>query len=71
MVLSGKPPVYTQCGNSNETNSSVAMETRSRIFDTLDLCACYSFNSVSALVVNFTGNLSLCEAEWHFTELLH
>lgn len=37
MVLSGKPPDYTQCGNSNETNSSVAMETRNKIFDTLDL----------------------------------
>lgn len=46
MVLSGKPPDYTQCGNGNETNSSVAMETRSKIFDTLDLDVCHSFHLV-------------------------
>lgn len=44
MVLSGKPPDYTQCGNSNETNCSVAMETRSKIFDTLDSYGCHSFH---------------------------
>lgn len=47
MVLSGKPPDYKQRGNSNKSNSSVAMETRSRLFDTygchsvhMDFCCC-------------------------------
>lgn len=71
MVLSGKPPDYTQCGNSNETNSSVAMETGSKIFDTLASYGCHSFHLGFALVVNFTVNLSLCEAEQRYIELLY
>ena len=71
MVLSGKPPDYTQCGNSNETNSSVAMETRSKIFDTLFSYGCCSFHLCFAIVVNFTVNLSFYELEQHHIELLY
>lgn len=51
----------TQCGNSNETKSSVSMETRSKIFlDTLDSYGCYTVVLIFLLQLIILQLISNC-----------
>lgn len=68
MVLSGKPPDYTQCGSSNETNSRCHGDRGHFFLTPRTRTAVIVFRFILAsLVVNLTVNLSLREAERNVT----